>query len=243
MDDVHHLNVSRRSCAAGDAGLTLVGERGHTSRSGSGLEWGGMHGGSPLDLPLRVIWGGADGRRRNIFGAPRPTADPDTNQAYLAGGLIEVSGELSEANRIELRNLMVRLEDRMARGAGTDDPQKEELWDTALPGASGKTDNPGLPSGYTYLLQLIAHDMVDTVRAATIASVDGRSVMAPDFYNTRERPLLLDTIYGAGPDECPHAYRFEGSTAALPRTLLRPYACSAPFAISPAPAHPARSTS
>lgn len=57
-----------------------------------------------------------------------------------------------------------------------------------------------LPSGYTYALQLVAHDMVDTVVPlwAVGASAETR--------NQQSQPLRLDTIYGGGPGRFPLAY-------------------------------------
>lgn len=64
-----------------------------------------------------------------------------------------------------------------------------------------QAEHPRLPAGYTYLLQLIAHDCVfsDTPFWGELGSD------APAA-NTRLRRLNLDTILGGGPAQCPHAY-------------------------------------
>jgi hypothetical protein len=66
--------------------------------------------------------------------------------------------------------------------------------------ASGPPEKPSLPSGYTYALQLVAHDMVDT-------AVPLWAVAAPaETRNQQLHPLCLDTIYGGGPGRFPLAY-------------------------------------
>ena len=106
---------------------------------------------------------------------------------------------------------MRRLSLRMRRG---------HRWPDVLPGASSAEDNPNLPSGYTYLLQLIAHDIVDS----TISLAKGAGVSF-GFANARQTPLSLETIYGGGPDVSPQAYEFtadhHGSAGLVPSTRLR----------------------
>ncbi|NKC31195.1 peroxidase family protein [Falsiroseomonas selenitidurans] len=61
--------------------------------------------------------------------------------------------------------------------------------------------NPAIPSGYTYLLQLAAHDCVQTptpfwqMPQGRVAARNGRMAR-----------LRLDTLYGLGPFASPHAY-------------------------------------
>ena len=78
----------------------------------------------------------------------------------------------------KLRNLMGRLAHRMS-----------------VPYASDDGDNNNIPAGYTYLLQLIAHDLVQSSVSASILD----DVFA-GARNHRQARLRLDTIYGAGPD-------------------------------------------
>ncbi|MGL4323395.1 MAG: peroxidase family protein [Beijerinckiaceae bacterium] len=110
----------------------------------------------------------------------------------------------------------------------------EAHWqDKLFIGEGGAEDNPAIPSGYTYLLQLMAHDLVETGPAALLAS--------GDVANARFRPLMLDTIYGSGPDGCGHAYdvrdRVENTAdfpdlARAPRRFLR---TQDPVGAKPAP--------
>jgi hypothetical protein len=61
--------------------------------------------------------------------------------------------------------------------------------------------NTDIPSGYTYLLQLSAHDLVDS---SLFLSRNRDSVLG--LSNVRGKPLQLETIFGGGPIECPHVY-------------------------------------
>ena len=76
-------------------------------------------------------------------------------------------------------------------------------------------ENPLIPSGYTYLLQFIAHDLV---QSAMLLSVAGPSGMG--MANARRSPLQLDTLYGSGPVGSPHIYALDASTDDR-RTKLR----------------------
>ena len=54
-------------------------------------------------------------------------------------------------------------------------------------------ENPAIPAGYTYLLQLTAHDLVSTTTAFWAAGGP-----APGVANAQAAPLRLHTLYGAG---------------------------------------------
>jgi hypothetical protein len=84
----------------------------------------------------------------------------------------------------DLRNLMRRLSARISRDPPPQRPEDE--------------DNRTIPSGYTYLLQFISHDLVNT--STSLAATAGRRF---GFENARQQPLTLDNIYGGGPDVCP----------------------------------------
>jgi hypothetical protein len=76
-------------------------------------------------------------------------------------------------------------------------------------------DNERIPSGYTYLLQFVAHDLVETsipFWAAAEAGVPSR--------NMRDATLMLDTLYGGGPVACPIAFEPTGAMVDY-RTKLR----------------------
>jgi Animal haem peroxidase len=117
------------------------------------------------------------------------------------------------------------IQDRLSRLSKRVTSESEVFWPDSLPAradsrALNPGDNPHIPSGYTYLLQLMAHDMVDSgVAAATPGTVP---------MNGRTRPLMLDTIYGMGPDASPCAYDselagdvYQNEPGRLPRRYLR----------------------
>jgi hypothetical protein len=183
----------------------------------------------PLEHPLTIRWGSQD--CINFIRAPNPEA----GEAFLAAGLIPPSGKLDPSRRRAVYHLMAALENRMwqvpdgeqhiqiANAQVIASPALGGLWEDPLESERGEPpaltgwENPSLPSGYTYLLQLIAHDMADTVRSAAIAD-EG---FHPEFRNVRHRPLMLDTLYGNGPDESAHAYGLHGNKQQVPRSTLR----------------------
>lgn len=141
---------------------------------------------------------------RNLF-------KPEPAQKFAAGNLVE---KARQGNEVPLRRLMRKLSDRMAQ---------RETWPDTLASADPHlqpADNPCIPAGYTYFLQLMAHDLIDSAVSLAEAGA-GR----PGFVNSRVEPLSLDTIYGAGPDNAPHVYEFDAMFRAnmetVPRTRLR----------------------
>lgn len=68
-------------------------------------------------------------------------------------------------------------------------------------------ENARIPAGYTYLAQLVAHDSVHSL--APLPDIAGRSLTRR---NGRTARLLLDTLYGGGPDAEPHAYAITGKS-------------------------------
>jgi len=121
---------------------------------------------------------------------------------------IDGKSPLSEPGGVErLRQLMARLAKRMdfdfdwPGGAAGQGP---EAW-----------ENPEIPSGYTYLLQLVAHDIVST--SLSIAVLEGTTT---GVRNARSGPLRLDTIYDGGPAVCPIAYQPDAA-GGISRTALR----------------------
>lgn len=65
-------------------------------------------------------------------------------------------------------------------------------------------ENPGIPSGYTYLLQFVAHDLV---QSAIPLSIAGR--LGAGTRNARRAPLVLEGLYGGGPVGSPHLYALD----------------------------------
>lgn len=65
----------------------------------------------------------------------------------------------------------------------------------------GSADNHSIPAGYTYLAQLAAHDLVQNLTPLPAA---GQDVQVRR--NLRSFRLMLDTIYGGGPEADPTGY-------------------------------------
>jgi hypothetical protein len=68
--------------------------------------------------------------------------------------------------------------------------------------------NPRIPSGYTYFLQLLAHDLVNS---SLFLSRNQGNLLG--LGNIRRMPLRLETIYGGGPNQCPFAYESHDDNA------------------------------
>ena len=62
-------------------------------------------------------------------------------------------------------------------------------------------ENPGIPSGYTYLLQFVAHDLVHSAIPLSVAGTLGA-----DTANARRSALKLETLFGNGPVGSPYVY-------------------------------------
>ncbi|SLN76093.1 peroxidase family protein [Oceanibacterium hippocampi] len=76
--------------------------------------------------------------------------------------------------------------------------------------AGKRADNPKIPSGFTYLGQMIAHDIAFTRGVLPRTLPEHHEVT-----NIRTRPLLLQCIYGEGPELNPWLYE-------IPRDSIRP---------------------
>ena len=68
-------------------------------------------------------------------------------------------------------------------------------------GADPTRDNPGIPSGFTYLGQFIDHDITFDPTAMPEVLVDPQAV-----FNFRTPKLDLDSVYGTGPSTQPYLY-------------------------------------
>ena len=65
-------------------------------------------------------------------------------------------------------------------------------------------ENPFIPSGYTYLLQFVAHDLVHSAIPLSVAGGRGGGTA-----NARRTPLRLETLFGSGPVGSPHIYALD----------------------------------
>jgi hypothetical protein len=119
-------------------------------------------------------------------------ADPGPGQRFRVHGLDPAA---SPGNLERLRALMCRLSRRM---------DAEIHWPPHQQASCRAWENPHIPSGYTYLAQLVSHDLVQSSVPMSFVA-DSR----PNTYNVRRSGLRLDTIYGPGPVGCPFAYALD----------------------------------
>lgn len=133
---------------------------------------------------------------RHFLGSPLPS------QRFRVFGIDPLQ---SPSHLPAIRALMNRLSRRMdavIRWPQPGDPALEH-W-----------ENPAIPSGYTYLLQFIAHDLVHSATPLSITGERG------NLANARRAPLLLESLYGHGPVGSPHLYALD-APADDRRTKLR----------------------
>ncbi|WP_213289100.1 peroxidase family protein [Bradyrhizobium sp. sGM-13] len=123
---------------------------------------------------------------RHFLGTPTPS------QRFRAFGIDPLE---SPSHHAKLRGLMHRLSRRMDAAIKWPSHQVRSLehW-----------ENPSIPSGYTYLLQFIAHDLVHSAIPLSVAGGLGRGTT-----NARRTPLRLETLYGSGPVGSPHIYALD----------------------------------
>src|SRR5947208_4455668 len=123
---------------------------------------------------------------RHFLGAPNPS------QRFRAFGIDPLT---SPEHLPKLRALMHRLSRRMDAAM---------RWPSHGHGSAEHWENPLIPSGYTYLLQFVAHDLVHSAIPLSVAGGLGGGAA-----NARRTPLRLDTLYGSGPVGSPHIYALD----------------------------------
>jgi hypothetical protein len=136
-------------------------------------------------------------------------ASNDPAQAGLAPGFRHLLGCPSAAQRFRifgidplespahlprLRGLMHRLSRRL----------DAEIYWAPGDGSTKQWENPFIPSGYTYLLQFVAHDLVHSAIPLSVAGTLGAGTA-----NARRTPLRLETLFGNGPVGSPHIYALD----------------------------------
>lgn len=77
-------------------------------------------------------------------------------------------------------------------------------------------ENFGIPAGYTYLGQLVDHDLTHNPQAG---DANGSFAAAPATYSLRTVALDLDSLYGRGPGDQPYLYEPDGRRLLLGRPL------------------------
>lgn len=187
----------------------MVGRPGVVVREG---ELGMSHGGVPPGWLLR-----ADGKSRfaqraappeigatNLFGPIEPNAGGGPGSSEEFQGY----GERTEAILVKVARLLAM---PYAWGPGTPGAADGDIdGDDDL----DEDENPRIPSGYTYLAQLVAHDI--SFLGSILPPLPEAAEAGP---NLRTRSLDLQTIYGGGPLERPFA--FCPATNGGPRVQLR----------------------
>ena len=123
---------------------------------------------------------------RHFLGTPHPS------QRYRAFGIDPLS---SPAHLPKVRSLMNRLSRRM---------DAEIAWPPHRDGSAEHWENPSIPSGYTYLLQFVAHDLVHSAIPLSVAGGLGGGTA-----NARRTSLTLETLFGSGPVGSPHIYALD----------------------------------
>jgi heme peroxidase len=117
---------------------------------------------------------------------------PAASQRFRAFGVDPLT---SPAVLPDLRRLMQRLSRRMDAAIH---------WPPHGHRSAERWENPLIPSGYTYLLQFVAHDLVHSAIPLSVAGGLGGGTA-----NARRVPLRLETLYGSGPVGSPHIYALD----------------------------------
>ena len=123
---------------------------------------------------------------RHFLGTPRPS------QRFKAYGIDPLC---VPAHLPRVRALMNRLSRRM---------DAEIQWPSHADASLERWENPRIPSGYTYLLQFVAHDLVHSAIPLSVAGTLGAGTA-----NARRTPLQLETLFGSGPVGSPFVYALD----------------------------------
>ncbi|MEA2884640.1 MAG: hypothetical protein QOH32_3896 [Bradyrhizobium sp.] len=123
---------------------------------------------------------------RHFLGTPR------ASQRFKAYGIDPLS---APTHVPAVRALMNRLSRRM---------DAEIQWPSHADASLERWENPGIPSGYTYLLQFVAHDLVHSAIPLSVAGALGAGTA-----NARRTPLQLETLFGSGPVGSPFVYALD----------------------------------
>jgi hypothetical protein len=134
---------------------------------------------------------------RHFLGMPRPS------QRFTIYGIDPL---VSPAHLPMVRGLMNRLSRRM---------DAELPWPAYGDASVERWENSRIPSGYTYLLQFVAHDLVHSALPLSV-----RGVLGADTANARRTPLKLETLFGSGPVGSPFVYALDAPNDER-RTKLR----------------------
>jgi hypothetical protein len=123
---------------------------------------------------------------RHFLGTPRPS------QRFKVYGIDPLC---APSHLPRVRALMNRLSRRM---------DAEIQWPSHADASLERWENPRIPSGYTYLLQFVAHDLVHSAIPLSVAGQLGAGTA-----NARRTPLQLETLFGSGPVGSPFVYALD----------------------------------
>ena len=173
----------------------------------------GQHGSAePIRIPIRLLACECDPKKiAEKAASSDPAHQPADASARLAESGQKIARELHLAG---FTNLFGKLKDGEAyKGCGfaseTEVERTREILaklSNTLPfdeigSSSNEWENSRIPAGYTYLAQLVGHDLIDTSPAITPIMGTGEPVA-----NFRVYGLGLNTIYGGGPIRNPAPY-------------------------------------
>lgn len=177
-----------------------------------------------LSIPEMAPLAAPDPRDTMPSGFRHFLGTPDASRRFKAYGIDPLGAPADQLQRV--RGLMNRLSRRMDARlhwpahnniAHDNIAQDNAAQSNAIHGDAPieRWENPNLPSGYTYLLQFVAHDLVHTAIPLSVAGT-----LCADTANARHTALRLETLFGNGPVGSPFVYAQDTPTDER-RTKLR----------------------
>jgi hypothetical protein len=167
-----------------------------------------------LPIPDTAPIAASDQRNAVPSGFRHFLGTPDASQRFKAYGIDPLGASAEHSQKV--RGLMNRLSRRM--DAKLHWPEHDEVTHNNIVGGDAPIEhweNPNIPSGYTYLLQFVAHDLVHSAIPLSVAGT-----LCAATANARHAALRLETLFGNGPVGSPFAYAQDAPTDER-RTKLR----------------------
>ena len=144
---------------------------------------------SSFGISQTAVMGGPLQARPTPAGFRHFLGTPEPSQRFKVFGLDPLDAPEHSPGVRGLMNRLSRRMDAQLRWRAHDDATIE-CW-----------ENPRLPSGYTYLLQFVAHDLVHSSMPLSVAGG-----LSADTANARRTALKLETLFGSGPVGSPSVY-------------------------------------
>jgi hypothetical protein len=149
-------------------------------------------GASELDISDTAAVGDSVQFRQTPPGFRHFLGTPKASQRFKVYGIDPLQ---APEHAPRLRGLMNRLSRRM---------DAEIRWPAHADTTLECWENPRIPSGYTYLLQFVAHDLVHSAIPLSVAGT-----LSADTANARRTALRLETLFGSGPVGSPFVYALD----------------------------------